>query len=173
MGMDVVGLDPMNKTGEYFRNNVWYWHPLWDFCDEIAADLIEDVDGTGHTNSGFVVPDFKALDLGTRLKNALEDGTAKKWMDERNEYLASLPRKVCQWCDGTGIRTDEVGVSHGMVTKALEPEIAILVGREVGYCNGCRGEGMVDDFAMNYSFDLDNVREFANFCINSGGFEIW
>jgi hypothetical protein len=32
---------------------------------------------------------------------------------------------------------------------------------------------MVDDFATSYSFDLDNVREFANFCINSGGFEIW
>ncbi len=74
MGMDVYGLKPKTEKGEYFRNNVWYWHPLWDFCDEVAADLIEDVEGDGHTNSGFVVPDFNALDLGTRLKNALDEG---------------------------------------------------------------------------------------------------
>ena len=30
-----------------------------------------------------------------------------------------------------------------------------------------------DEFAKNYPFDVDNVREFANFCIESGGFEIW
>ena len=30
-----------------------------------------------------------------------------------------------------------------------------------------------DDWNRSYPFSEDNVREFANFCLNSGGFEIW
>ena len=30
-----------------------------------------------------------------------------------------------------------------------------------------------DDWDKSYPFSEDNVREFANFCLNSGGFEIW
>ena len=30
-----------------------------------------------------------------------------------------------------------------------------------------------DDWDRSYPFSEDNVREFANFCLNSGGFEIW
>ena len=30
-----------------------------------------------------------------------------------------------------------------------------------------------DDWDRSYPFSEDNVRQFANFCLNSGGFEIW
>jgi len=30
-----------------------------------------------------------------------------------------------------------------------------------------------DNWDKSYPFSEDNVREFANFCLNSGGFEIW
>ena len=30
-----------------------------------------------------------------------------------------------------------------------------------------------DDWDKSYPFSEDNVRQFANFCLNSGGFEIW
>ena len=39
-------------------------------------------------------------------------------------------------------------------------------------CNGCNGTGKQDDWAKSYPFSEDNVREFANFCANSGGFTI-
>ena len=32
MGMDVFGKNPTDEKGAYFRNNVWFWHPLWDYC---------------------------------------------------------------------------------------------------------------------------------------------
>ena len=35
MGMDVFGLEPRKEKGEYFRNNVWWWRPLWDFVAHI------------------------------------------------------------------------------------------------------------------------------------------
>ena len=31
MGMDVSGMNPSSETGEYFRNNVWWWRHLWNY----------------------------------------------------------------------------------------------------------------------------------------------
>ena len=41
-----------------------------------------------------------------------------------------------------------------------------------GQCNGCQGKGSVRPFSTNYPFDLENLKEFADFCEQSGGFEI-
>ena len=35
MGMDVYGIAPEKEWGEYFRSNVWWWRPLWDYTAEI------------------------------------------------------------------------------------------------------------------------------------------
>ena len=43
MGMDVIGLKPTSKEGEYFRNNVWWWGPLADYCMEVAPDNYGEV----------------------------------------------------------------------------------------------------------------------------------
>ena len=32
MGMDVIGRKPKNKTGEYFRANVWSYRPIHFLC---------------------------------------------------------------------------------------------------------------------------------------------
>ena len=39
MGMDMYGRKPTGERGEYFRNNVWWWHPLADYCIMIAPDI--------------------------------------------------------------------------------------------------------------------------------------
>lgn len=39
MGMDVYGNHPTGKTGEYFRNNVWWWRPLAVYCCQVAPDI--------------------------------------------------------------------------------------------------------------------------------------
>ena len=51
MGMDVYGTEPKNEKGEYFRNNVWWWHPLWSYCQENYPDITASVK-KGHDNSG-------------------------------------------------------------------------------------------------------------------------
>ena len=38
MGMDVYGIAPTSERGEYFRNNVWWWRPLWDYCCEVDSE---------------------------------------------------------------------------------------------------------------------------------------
>ena len=41
------------NCGIYFRNNCWWWRPLWDYCANIAPDLISDeLWDSGHHNDG-------------------------------------------------------------------------------------------------------------------------
>ena len=49
MGFDLYG-NSKNKKGEYFRNNVWWWRPLWAFCYE-NYEIARKVEN-GHSNDG-------------------------------------------------------------------------------------------------------------------------
>jgi hypothetical protein len=171
MGMDVYGKNAKNEKGEYFRNNVWWWHPLWDYCLNVHGDIAGTVE-YGHSNDGDGLDADEAYALGMRLMKDIEDGFTAEYETQYRERLASLPRTDCQWCEGTGIRTDLIGVENGMPTKELDEDDAILLGRSHGWCNGCRGEGKNDAWEANYPFSVENVREFAEFLLNSGGFEI-
>jgi len=170
MGMDVYGKNPTSEVGSYFRNNVWWWHPLWQYCEEVAPELCEKVDG--HTNSGDGLDAEEAKLLGKALMQTIADGHAFAYQKSYYEFLASLERKPCSLCGATGIRTDEVGISMGMHDKELSPEVQTLTGRDFGWCNGCDGTGSQENFLTNYPFSVDNVKEFAEFAIDSGGFEI-
>ena len=40
MGMDLVGRNPKNETGKYFRANCWSWRPIHDLIYELCGDVI-------------------------------------------------------------------------------------------------------------------------------------
>ena len=170
MGMDVYGKNPKNTTGEYFRRNVWGWRPLWQYCENNYDDLVADV--SGHYNDGDGLDETGATELANRIFADLKSGKAQEYIDQRNAYLASLPREKCDLCSGTGVRDDEVGVANGMPSRKLSDEMAILLGRSIGWCNGCNGEGLKESWDTNYGLELDDLKEFAEFLKDSGGFEI-
>ena len=68
----------------------------------------------------------------------------------------SLPDEECRVCGGTGSRQEPPQVGPGNLP-----------------CNACGGTGRVRPFETNYGFDVDTVREFAEFLRDCGGFEIW
>jgi|694.fasta_scaffold143088_3 hypothetical protein len=171
MGMDVYGNNPRSERGEYFRNNVWWWRPLAEYCENVHPDLVGDAE-MWHYNDGYGLDDAGATALGQALVSDLADGTAEDWEKEYRQFLADLPRQDCELCGTTGIRTDEVGVKMGQHERALDAEVAILVGRDFGWCNGCNGVGTRENWAAGYPFSLDNLREFANFLVECGGFRI-
>ena len=173
MGMDVYGSNPKNPQGDYFRANVWFWRPLWSYAVEMFPDLVGDDPEDGFFNSGYGLRDMDAADLGEALLKSVADGTADEFRLKYYADLADLDREDCVWCDTTGIRTDDVGIKAGQHEKALEPEIASLVGREFGWCNGCNGIGTRPHFLHNYPFEIEIVKEFGEFLVASGGFEIW
>ena len=108
------------NPGVYFRNNVWWWRPLWDYCRYVAPHLINDelwLDG--HNNDGDGLDDKDAKELGILLIKSFENG-----------------------------KFEEFDIQN---TKR----------------NDTGEEGIPD-----YPFDRDNVMEFAEFSMQSGGFKI-
>jgi hypothetical protein len=102
----------------------------------------------------------------------LATGVAQKYIHDRNEWLAGLPRTDCELCEATGIRIDKVGEANGMPTRELAPEYVILTGRTHGFCNGCSGVGTKEAWETNYSLDTEDLEEFSDFLESCGGFEI-
>jgi hypothetical protein len=172
MGMDVYGKKPTNEVGRYFRRNVWGWRPLWDYVEALHPEIAELVE-YGHSNDGDGLNAEKSKELSRILMEDYESGIAGEYVAERNRQLAELPFEDCQICEGTGIRTDEIGKQAGQPTKELEPDVAIIVGRTNGWCNGCNGIGKKEHFATNYYLEAEDVKEFAEFLADCGGFEIW
>jgi hypothetical protein len=172
MGMDVMGKNPTDDAGEYFRNNVWWWHPLWNYCCDVLPDVCEKVE-EGHSNSGDGLDAEDSIRLADALEEAIRSGHTKEYETAYREHLGSLPREACSLCDETGIRRDEVGVQYGYHDKKLTPEQVSLYGREFGWCNGCDGHGSQANFMSNYPFDVSNVDEFAQFLRHCGGFQIF
>lgn len=171
MGMDVIGVNPKSETGSYFRNNVWWWRPLADYCLTNHPHIAEACE-YWHSNDGDGLDEEGSIALANALMDDIATGKVSDWERTYNEWRASLPREACRYCDCTGIRTDDVGVEMGMAEKELEPEVQILTGRTHGWCNGCRGIGTTESMLAEYPFSEENVREFAKFLTECGGFQI-
>ena len=112
------------NCGRYFRNNCWWWRPLWNYCYAVADDIIsQEVWNSGHCNDGAGLNKWEAKALGERLLATIDSGECVKY---QAEYMQRCQEDV-----------------------------------DAG-----------DKFGNSYPFDVENVKSFANFCIESGGFEI-
>ena len=171
MGMDVVGQNPSNETGAAFRNNVWWWHPLWSYCEHVLPEICSNI--LGHSNDGDGLDRDQAVQLAAVLRQRLADGDCARYEVERNTYIAELPRVTCDLCSGTGVRTDDVGLEMGMPSRVLDEAARVILGRDAGWCNGCQGEGTSEPFEASYQFDCENVARFAAFLEQCGGFAIY
>jgi hypothetical protein len=157
MGYDVYGKAATAEVGKYFRNNIWWWHPLWSYCEEIAPDLTEGV--IGHSNDGDGLDDVGACTLAELLTAELSSRRTAQYGADEAARLATLPDEPCSICQGTGVRTDKIGRDAGMDVR--------------GWCNGCDGKGANQAWLRNYVFSVENVAAFRDFVAANGGFEIW
>lgn len=80
MGFDLYGIKAKSKSGEYFRNNVWWWRKLWDFTYAICQDFLTEQDHQeGHMNNGHEINKIKAIAIAERIKSEIADGIAKQF----------------------------------------------------------------------------------------------
>ncbi|NBR35883.1 MAG: hypothetical protein EBT80_00580 [Chitinophagales bacterium] len=196
MGMDVIGADPKNKKGEYFRANGWAWHPIWDYCETIAPKICRKVK-YAHSNDGDGLGSEDAEKLGNLILIAVKSGQVKKYISERNEEIKSLPHNPCPHCRGTGIR-------HWFIKKGTtlykssdyrpKYDWSILQhiidgdGKLPKYktnrkrpnekevtetCNACNGKGFEPPAEASYNFTVPHIKKFGEFLINCGGFSIY
>jgi len=148
MGFDVRGRKPTAPEGKYFHNNIWWWPPLWAYCLEVAPDIAGKVT-YAFSNDGDGLDEADALALAARLREELESGRTAEF---ERQYMSLKTSELCPVCAGTGV------VEKG------EGAIA---------CLSCRGQGIKHPPAVDYPFSEENVRQFAKFLENCGGFEIW
>ena len=138
------------NVGYYFRNNCWWWRPLWNYCYQVAPDLIDEkLWDSGHNNSGAGLNDKDARLLGNRLLQQIREGKTIEYQAEYQQYLDDIPDNDCGVCDGNNRGNNKMKD-----------------------CKRCNTTGKSKNFNKDYTFDVDNVKEFAEFCIQSGGFEI-
>ena len=141
------------NPGTYFRNNVWYWRPLWDYVYALCDDVItEDDHKSGHHNDRHLIDADKCAVIAERIAKELLNGGVTKFKEGRQKYLDELPLVECHCCKGTG---KGAHYSEGKDT-----------------CHVCEGTGEQEDSQVQYPFEEDNVREFHSFVKNCGGFEI-
>ena len=61
--------------GAYFRNNVWFWRPLWSYVCSVCYDILSDKDiEKGSWNDGHKISKAKAKKVAVRLRKMLRDG---------------------------------------------------------------------------------------------------
>jgi len=143
MGMDVYGKKPKNEKGKYFRNNVWWWHPLWEYVEYAFPDIAEKVP-YAHSNDGDGLGARDAKILALKLRKNLKDGKVAEYALERQQILdtAKLEHEEAQ---------KQKAISEGKSLDNFKPD---------------------HFWAESYFFSEENVIKFTEFLENCGGFEI-
>jgi hypothetical protein len=183
MGMDVSGIEPTAEVGRYFRNSVWWWHPLWSYVEDVAADVVRvlvnyralyepEFDGpktydaeSGHFNDCAGLDAEGAAALAAVLTAELDSGRTAEREAEHTAYLDShWLKQQCSRCGGTGKAP----------TDSLQAKADAMLGG--CYLCGGRGEHRPETDAGGKCcpspFSADNVARFSDFVAASGGFLI-
>lgn len=92
MGYDLFGVKPVTKKGEYFRNSIWWWPRLWDFCCHVTPEITPEEQKRGQHNDGIVISDRKRQALVRSLRDAL---------DHRDEYAEWLRESENRYANGS------------------------------------------------------------------------
>ena len=153
------------NPGRYFRNNVWWWRPLWNYVCEQCQDFltIEDMSG-GSSNSGHKISNTKALMISRRLSKLIAEGLVDK--EDRNLSLMVAKAQTSN---------QELKEQMDEITKKCHKEHGkdlVPANYPEPYYSKWKTLQSQHDWDADYPFNSDNVKAFAKFCGQSGGFEI-
>jgi len=156
------------NPGSYFRNNVWWWRPLWNFVCESCDDFLTDKDmGKGDSNSGYKISKTKAIKISKRLFEELANGNVDNL--ERQHTLRMAKAQA---------HNEEVREELDRITKECKDKFPIHADKLVPanypepYKTQWDETYAKEDWAASYPFNAENIKNFAEFCQQSGGFTI-
>ena len=197
MGFDITGLNPKNlhlkeptrpdnlfelsqedqdkyfekrdeytsQSGTYFRNNVWWWRPLADYVLEYTKVIPEDRKECWGYNDCCIINQKEAEMISQQLDHLIKSGHCKAYADQFEKN-----RKIIEK------HNDKIEKQLDKFCKEVE--------KKLGKSNLAPNEFPTEEkkkwdkiynkknFNGNYPFSVDNVKEFSEFCKNSGGFTI-
>ena len=94
-----------DNPGIYFRNNVWWWRPLWEYISRSCNDILSEKDIIkGDSNSGGTISATKAKKIANRLEKLMKDGSVREHEEEYEHSRKNAKLIACDSCEGTGIR---------------------------------------------------------------------
>lgn len=161
MGFYVKGNNPSSSAGLAFECSVWTWAPLAGVLEAIDPAINEKIPHL-HTNDGSGLNAHGARQLGLQLLAGIADGSIQEHLDRQRAMRLAVPDEPCKYCETTGTITEAVARQF----PSYKPHVGTK-------CFQCRGKGHRRPISDEFSVTLDEVRQFAEFCLNSGGFEIW
>ena len=154
------------NPGYYFRNNVWWWRPLADFVLWLADEELGDKDREGwHNNGGHRVDEKTATIIADLLEEAIKQGAVQK-MEEENKRRR----------DKAKLHNLEIEKKHKELRKIVERHTGKKDLVPADYPEPFNSQWndiqKLTNYEAHYPFSVDNVKDFAKFCRESGGFEI-
>jgi len=155
----------INNPGDYFRNNVWWWRPLWDFVCNNCDDFLTEKDmEKGYYNGGKKISKTKSLKIAKRLSELIADGTVDTF--ERKSTLAIEKAEA----HNKVVRKKMDAISH--ICEKKHGEMIVPANYPEPYKTQWNDAYAKESWTAHYPFYANNVKDFATFCQQSGGFEI-
>ncbi len=101
-----------NNPGMYFRNNVWWWRPLWQFVCENCDDILTEKEMTsGSYNDGRKISKKKASKIAERLYSLIKKGVVERYSKDyakQREKMEKSEQKDVQFMASYPFSTDNV-----------------------------------------------------------------
>lgn len=155
MGMDVMGMNPINNDGETFYANLWSWRPIHFLCEylNMKNNLNFDTSRWGY-NDGSGLNAKDCLKMADKLERYLKD---HPFLKNENDRLY-----VClgMWVDANtnqSIRPQGISVQY--------PDGTILYSSVVTKAG--------DIVQPSHSVSREHLNSFILFLRNCGGFQIF
>tara|TARA_R100000654_G_scaffold4436_2_gene13149 strand:- start:2904 stop:3509 length:606 start_codon:yes stop_codon:yes gene_type:complete len=155
----------LENPGVYFRNNVWWWRPLWHYVCIACHGILSGKDiANGQFNGGHRISKTKSLRIAAKLRARIKSGDVVDYYDRhQKEYNEAKEhnKKIQILIDALHERVKE---QYGDIVPRDYPE---------PHKTDWDNLQAQKKWEASYPFDINNVKEFAEFCEQSGGFEIY
>ena len=144
-----------HNPGVYFRNNVWWWRPLWGYVCKVCYEVMDENDTNAGEHNGNEKINMKtARKMYKILETLIDAGEVNKEEERYKKSLEDMPVEICHVCDGNGEKNP----------NDTDPDRTA--------CWKCNGTGKIDNWLTSYPFSEENVIEFSYFLRECGGFRI-
>jgi len=153
------------QSGTYFRNNCWWWRPLAKYVLEFTKVIDKKNQKTWQFNDCSEVDKHHATQIANQLDHLIKSGHTKKYektYEHRREILEGLNK---------GIEKELSTFSKSVEKKLNKSDLAPNDFPEEDKKKWDTIYSKRNSDA-SYPFSEKNVKEFSQFCRDSGGFTI-
>ena len=160
-------LDEYEKevVGDYFRSNVWWWRPLASYVIKYTGCVNEDDAEMWGTNDGHEVDGETAQQIHNQLQVLIESGHTQKFQDDyekerlkAEKHNDKVEKELEKFCDSVEKKLGKTNLAPADFPKADKEKWDEIWNKR--------------KWSASYPFNVEHVKDFAEFCRFSGGFRI-